>query len=70
MTNKSPTLVRNEEVHGYIKLDISLHWYEAFWGKTQEQIHEDLVPKWTISYQCGDKWCPMFPTGNRRTSVR
>ena len=35
-----------------------LHWYEAFWGKAQEQIHEGLGPKWTISYHCGDMWCP------------
>ena len=39
-------------------MDKYLHWYEAFWGKAQEQIHEGLGPKWTISYQCGDMWCP------------
>jgi len=27
-------------------------------GIAQEQIHEGLGPKWTISYQCGDRWCP------------
>ena len=39
-------------------MDKYLHWYEAFWGKAQKQIHEGLGPKWTISYHCGDMWCP------------
>ena len=47
--NQSPTLARNGEDHGYIRMDKYLHWYEAFWGIAQEQIHEGLGPKWTIS---------------------
>ena len=39
-------------------MDKYLHWYEAFWGKAQKQIHEGLGPKWKISYHCGDMWCP------------
>jgi len=54
----SPTLTRSGEDHGYIRMDKYLHWYEAFWGKAQKQIHEGLGPKWTISYHCGDMWCP------------
>ena len=56
--DQSPTLTRNGEDHGYIRMDKYLHWYEAFWGIAQEQNHEGLGPKWTISYQCGDTWCP------------
>jgi hypothetical protein len=62
--DQSPTLARNREDHGYIRMDKYLHWYEALfflWGLlgiAQEQIHEGLGPKWTISYQCGDRWCP------------
>ena len=55
---QSFTLVRNGKDHEYIRLGICLHWYETFWGITQEQIYEGLVPKWTISYQCGDMLCP------------
>jgi len=29
--NQSPTLARNGENHGYIRMDKYLHWYEAFW---------------------------------------
>ena len=56
--DQSPTLARNGEDQGYIRMDKYLHWNEAFWGIAQEQIHEGLGPKWTISYQCGDRWCP------------
>jgi len=55
---QSPTLIRSGKDHGYIRMDTYLHWYEAFWGKAQKQIHEGLGPKWTISYHCGDMWCP------------
>ena len=55
---QSPTLIRSGKDHGYIRMDKYLHWYEAFWGKAQKQIHEGLGPKWTISYHCGDMWCP------------
>ena len=54
---QSPTLTKSGKVHGYIRMDKYLHWYEAFWGKAQKQIHEGLGPKWTISYHCGDMWC-------------
>ena len=55
---QSPTLIRSGKNHGYIRMDKYLHWYEAFWDKAQKQIHEGLGPKWTISYHCGDMWCP------------
>ena len=29
--DQSPTLARNGEDHGYIRMDKYLHWYEAFW---------------------------------------
>ena len=43
--DQSPTLARSGEDHGYIKMNKYLHWYEAFWGIAQEQIHEGLSPK-------------------------
>ena len=55
---QSPTLIRSGKDNGYIRMDTYLHWYEAFWGKAQKQIHEGLGPKWTISYHYGDMWCP------------
>jgi hypothetical protein len=29
--DQSPTLARNGEDHGYIRMDKYLHWYKAFW---------------------------------------
>jgi len=55
---QSPTLIRSGKDHEYIRMEKYLHWYEAFWGKAQKQIHEGLGPKWTISYHCGDMLSP------------
>ena len=67
--DQSPTLIRSGEDHGYIRMDKYLHWYEAFWGKAQKQIHEGLGPKWTISYHCGDRWCPESLTPISRSNL-
>jgi len=50
---QSPTSLKQEVANGFIYTWVVFIGKRPF-GGAQEQNHEGLSPKWTISYQCED----------------